>query len=137
MTPAARLQAAIEILDWLGKTDQPLDRFLRDWFRARRYAGSKDRRGDRRAHLSIQRRRASLLGAWRMAKRWSARALVIASLLAEGADPENRHSSPATVMGRPLHDLSADERAHDRRARRTSRPAALGARANFPPFLES
>ncbi len=43
MTPAARAQAAIDILELLAKTDQPADRLLRDFFRARRYAGSKDR----------------------------------------------------------------------------------------------
>ena len=43
MTPAARIQAAIEILEGLNATAMPADRFIRDWFRARRYAGSKDR----------------------------------------------------------------------------------------------
>ena len=43
MTPAARVQAAIEILQELETTALPADRFIRDWFRPRRYAGSKDR----------------------------------------------------------------------------------------------
>ena len=33
MTPAARLQMAIEILEALDKTAQPTDRFLKAWFR--------------------------------------------------------------------------------------------------------
>ncbi len=35
---------AIEILEGLEKTAQPTDRFLKSWFRIRRFAGSKDRR---------------------------------------------------------------------------------------------
>lgn len=51
MTPAARVQAAIELLDSIitsarGK-GAPADRLIADYFRARRYAGSKDRRAVR------------------------------------------------------------------------------------------
>ncbi|HVW74214.1 MAG TPA: RsmB/NOP family class I SAM-dependent RNA methyltransferase [Rhizomicrobium sp.] len=83
MTPAARLQMAIEILEGLEKTGQPTDRFLKAWFRARRFAGSKDRRAIAEQVFSVQRHRARLghrLGSD------APRALVIASLLAEGAD---------------------------------------------------
>src|SRR5215469_16662846 len=83
MTPAARLQAAIEILDALDQTGKPADRFLRDWFRARRYAGSKDRAAIGERVFAIARRRASL--AWQMRSE-SPRALVIGSLAAEGID---------------------------------------------------
>jgi 16S rRNA (cytosine967-C5)-methyltransferase len=85
MTPAARLQAVITILEELGGTSQPLDRFLRDWFRARRYAGSKDRRAIAERIFAIQRRRASL--AWRLGDE-SPRALALASVLAEGGEPD-------------------------------------------------
>ena len=44
MTPSARLQAAIDILDALNATAAPADRVIRDWFAARRFAGSGDRR---------------------------------------------------------------------------------------------
>ncbi|KPP96541.1 RsmB/NOP family class I SAM-dependent RNA methyltransferase [Erythrobacter sp. HL-111] len=51
MTPAARVQAAIEVLDAVidaAKAEgAPADRILADYFRARRYAGSKDRRAVR------------------------------------------------------------------------------------------
>jgi 16S rRNA (cytosine967-C5)-methyltransferase len=83
MTPAARLQMAIEILEGLGQTAQPFDRFLKDWFRSRRFAGSKDRRAIAERVFAITRRRAHL--AHRMASE-SPRALAIASLLEEGAD---------------------------------------------------
>lgn len=51
MTPSARVQAAIELLDMIipaarGK-GAPADRIIADYFRARRYAGSKDRRAVR------------------------------------------------------------------------------------------
>lgn len=51
MTPAARVQSAIGLLDEiiaaaLGK-GPPADRILADWFRSSRFAGSKDRRAIR------------------------------------------------------------------------------------------
>ncbi|MCT2558201.1 RsmB/NOP family class I SAM-dependent RNA methyltransferase [Tsuneonella sp. YG55] len=51
MTPAARVQGAIEILDAVIEAAStggaPADRLIADYFRARRYAGSKDRRAVR------------------------------------------------------------------------------------------
>lgn len=51
MTPQARVQAAIEILDEVIAAARakggPADRLLSDWFRTRRYAGSGDRRAVR------------------------------------------------------------------------------------------
>lgn len=51
MTPAARVQAAIEILDCVidaARTNgAPADRLIADWFRTRRFVGSKDRRAIR------------------------------------------------------------------------------------------
>ncbi len=51
MTPAARVQAAIEILDLViaaaRNNGAPADRIVSDWFRTRRFAGSKDRRAVR------------------------------------------------------------------------------------------
>jgi 16S rRNA (cytosine967-C5)-methyltransferase len=83
MTPAARLQMAIEILEGLDKTAQPTDRFLKSWFRIRRFAGSKDRRAIAETVFSAQRHRASL--AHRMGAD-TPRALVIGALLEAGAD---------------------------------------------------
>jgi len=83
MTPAARLQMAIEILERLEETTQPFDRFLKGWFRQRRFAGSKDRRAIAELVFSVTRRRARL--AHRMASE-APRALIIASLLEEGGD---------------------------------------------------
>jgi 16S rRNA (cytosine967-C5)-methyltransferase len=51
MTPAARVQAAIEILDLVIGAARaggaPADRVVSEWFRPRRFAGSKDRRAVR------------------------------------------------------------------------------------------
>jgi 16S rRNA (cytosine967-C5)-methyltransferase len=51
MTPAARVQAAIEILDLViaaaCANGPPADRIVADWFRPRRFAGSGDRRAVR------------------------------------------------------------------------------------------
>jgi 16S rRNA (cytosine967-C5)-methyltransferase len=51
VTPAARIQAAIGLLDQVIATalakGAPADRILADWFRASRFAGSKDRRAIR------------------------------------------------------------------------------------------
>jgi 16S rRNA (cytosine967-C5)-methyltransferase len=83
MTPAARLQMAIEILEGLETTAQPADRFLKSWFRIRRFAGSKDRRAIAERVFAVQRHRARF--ALRMGG-GSARALVIASALEENLD---------------------------------------------------
>ncbi len=51
MTPAARVQSAIELLDAVVAAARvqgaPADRILADWFKAHRFAGSKDRRAIR------------------------------------------------------------------------------------------
>lgn len=80
MTPGARLQAAIEILDGLANTAQPADGYLRDWSRAHRFAGAKDRAAITERVYTALRHRASF--AWRM-NADDGRALVLASLLVE------------------------------------------------------
>ena len=51
MTPAARVQTSIELLDTIidaaRSKGAPADRILADWFRGNRFAGSKDRRAIR------------------------------------------------------------------------------------------
>jgi 16S rRNA (cytosine967-C5)-methyltransferase len=51
MTPAARVQAAIDMLDLRDRAARdkgaPADRIISDWFRPRRFAGSGDRRAVR------------------------------------------------------------------------------------------
>src|SRR5471032_3068613 len=83
MTPAARLQMAIEILEGLENTTQPTDRFLKSWFRIRRFAGSKDRRAIAEQVFAVQRAHARL--AQRMGE-GTPRARLIAALLDSGED---------------------------------------------------
>ncbi len=127
MTPSARIQAAIEILDGLRKTDRPADRFIRDFFRMRRYAGSKDRAAVAERVFDVFRHRASY--AFRMADD-SARALVIAGLLAEGGDPDGLFDG----SGYGPAPLSDAERAAILHPPADQPPFA--AACEFPAFLE-
>src|SRR6476659_3183954 len=62
MTPAARLQAAIEILDEVIRAARedgpPADTIVTRYFKHRRYAGSKDRRAVRELVFRMIRRSA-------------------------------------------------------------------------------
>jgi 16S rRNA (cytosine967-C5)-methyltransferase len=102
MTPAARLQAVIEILGESGS--RPLDRQLKDWFRGHRFAGSKDRHAIAEQVYDIVRHRAR--HAHRMGAE-DARSLVIAALLVEGQNPEAVFSG----HGYGPAPLTAEERA--------------------------
>ena len=127
MTPAARIQAAIEILEGLNATAMPADRFIRDWFRARRYAGSKDRAAVAQRVFDVYRHRAFY--AWRMESD-APRALVIASALVEKGDIEALFDG-SEYGPKPLDD---NERAAV--ARPPEDPPPLYVRAEFPVFLE-
>ncbi len=126
MTPAARLQHVIDLLAILGTTEQPADRLLKDWFRTRRYAGSKDRAAIAGRVFAIERGRAAL--AWRMGSA-APRALVIASLLAEGEAP----GTWFTGDGYGPAALSEEERAA---IAATPGEPPLAVRGAFPAFLE-
>ncbi len=60
MTPAARLQAAIELLAEMQNTTSPADRVSAAFFRARRYMGGQDRRDVIERTYRVLRRRAAL-----------------------------------------------------------------------------
>lgn len=128
MTPSARLQAAIEILDALAHTNKPADRFIRDWFRARRYAGAKDRAAVGERVFAVLRKRATL--AWRMHGE-TPRALVIANLADEGCNVEDLFDG-STYGPAPLGD---DERAALADPPKETPP--LWVRGEFPAFLEA
>ena len=65
MTPSARAQAAIDLVELLFRSDAPpADQALADWFRTRRFVGSKDRRAIAELVYSVLRHRAGL--AWRL-----------------------------------------------------------------------
>jgi len=125
MTPAARLAAAIEIVGLLRETNQPADRLMRDYFRTRRFAGSKDRRAIAERVFGLFRHHA------RFAHRMGGddpRRLAIASLLADGASPDDYF-----IGGYGPAPLSGDERAT---IAAMPGPAPLWVEEEFPQFLE-
>ncbi len=66
MTPGGRAAAAIEILDQIIATRAPADRLANDYFRSRRYIGSKDRTAVQAIVYGCLRHRAQL--EWWMAR---------------------------------------------------------------------
>lgn len=60
MTPGARVQAAIELLDAMAESGGPADQLLSRYFRARRYVGAKDRKAIRGTVYGVLRNRAGL-----------------------------------------------------------------------------
>ena len=80
MTPAARLQAAADILDQLAGTRATAEAVLKQWGQSHRYAGSKDRRAIADRVYRCLRARERLLWAMQADNKGSGRALVLASL---------------------------------------------------------
>ncbi|HEY2032758.1 MAG TPA: RsmB/NOP family class I SAM-dependent RNA methyltransferase [Rhizomicrobium sp.] len=128
MTPAARVQAAIDILDGLAASRLPADRFIREFFRARRYAGSKDRAAVSERVYDVFRHRASF--AWRMGSE-TPRALVIASLLKEGAD------IPSLFTGDGYGPSLLTDKERARTIVAPTGEAAPHIKGEYPQFLES
>ena len=84
MTPAARIAAAIDLLEVVeGAPKRPADAIANDFFRTRRYIGSGDRRAVSERVWTILRARRRL-GWWLGDARNTPRLLVAASLLLEG-----------------------------------------------------
>ena len=87
MTPAAQIQASIELLDEMFDKARPADRLIAQYFRARRYIGSKDKRSISKTIYQVLRHRLCL--AYVLQEQnlpVSARFLVAASLLQEKAE---------------------------------------------------
>lgn len=82
MTPGARIQETIEILDRLKCSNQPSDRLVASWFRKRRYAGSKDRAFVKDRIYDVLRNYHRLV--WWMKGDASPRALTLASCILSG-----------------------------------------------------
>ncbi|WP_448190931.1 RsmB/NOP family class I SAM-dependent RNA methyltransferase [Azospirillum sp. sgz301742] len=86
MTPAARLQAVIDLLTEIDTTPRPADAVMSAYFRARRFIGAKDRSAVAETSYAVLRRHARLV--WWLEKEGhetGPRARVIANaILAEG-----------------------------------------------------
>jgi 16S rRNA (cytosine967-C5)-methyltransferase len=126
MTPAARLAAAVEVLAALEQTAEPADKVLREFFRARRYAGSKDRAAVAERVYDCLRHYYSY--GWRMQSA-APRALAIASVLAEGAAPEDFFNGlaygPAALSEEEIAAIAA-----------TPAAAPLHVQGEFPEWLQ-
>lgn len=83
MTPAARVAAAIEILDMIGD-GTPAEQVLTRWGRGNRFAGSKDRAAIRDHVFDVLRQRRSV--AW-LGGASTGRGLMLGLLRATGIDP--------------------------------------------------
>ncbi len=117
MTPAARLSAAIELLDAILR-GEPAERALMRWARASRFAGSKDRAAIRDIVFDCLRQRRSL--GWRGGGD-TGRALVLARTAAEGEDLDGFFTGqgfdPAPVNSVERKTLTADLAAAPREVR--------------------
>ncbi len=77
MTPAARIAAAIEVLDQIERARGPADGVIKAWGKAHRFAGSKDRKAIAEHVYTALRARAR--SAWRMGAE-DGRALILGDL---------------------------------------------------------
>ncbi|HAC57217.1 MAG TPA: MFS transporter [Rhodobiaceae bacterium] len=131
MTPGARLQSAIEILEDIFLSGRPADRIVENWSRSNRYAGSKDRAAISELVYTVLRRRAELSAA---TGHEDARLLAFAALaLVNGEDiaalADGSRHAPAP--------LSEDERNALDAAALPGADAAPWIRLNYPEWLHS
>src|SRR5215208_131629 len=114
MTPAARIQAAIELIDLILAGDAPADGSVAAYLRERRYIGSSDRRELVERAYAVLRRRAAL--SWWVERAGTGleptgRTLTIAALaLLEGWDADRIAGSFDGGRYRPA-PLTREERA--------------------------
>ncbi len=125
MTPAARLAAAIEILDRLDASRLPADELLKAWGRAHRFAGSKDRRAIADEVYRALRGRA--YGEWRLGP--GGRNLVLAAC---GRGPETIEAL-FNGEGHAPSPLTEEERA---RLEAPTGPTPDHVRSGAPAWLE-
>lgn len=136
MTPAARIQAAIDIVDrWRSGTDQ-LDRVLATWGRDNRYAGSGDRRAIADLVYDAARRLRSagwVAGAGEDATGEDAtgRDILLGSLLLDGRD----HAALAALFAGQGYGPPALDAAEAARLGRPLEEAPRPVRLDFPDWL--
>jgi 16S rRNA (cytosine967-C5)-methyltransferase len=127
MTPGARIQAAIEILEELEREPQPADKAMKSWGTAHRFAGAKDRAAIRSLIFATYRHRgaaAMLMGAQ------NARALVLGGLRLGIGWKAGDIDAAMTGRAHDAAPLTAEERAR----LEGPRPKADGA-LNWPDWL--
>ena len=135
MTPAARLQASIELLETILGEDRPADAVLAQYFKGRRFFGSKDRRAVQDQVWQIIRHRARL--SWALgAENANARMLVAAALVALDKRPMDSVAglfSGAKNGPEPLH--ANEKRMVEKAASRSLADAPRAARLECPTWV--
>ena len=129
MTPAARLSAAIEVVDALARERARADEVLKAWGRAHRYAGSGDRRAIAERVFAVLRARARI--AWRMGAE-DGRALVAGSLVEVDELDAEAVAALFSGEGHAPASLSGEERA---RLAEAPPPAPPHVAAGVPAFI--
>ncbi len=135
MTPAARVQAAIDLLNEIESGPSAADRTVAAFFKARRYAGAKDRGAITDLVYAVLRRQGELR--WRLGGPTDGRGLLLAHLALADADVAT--DGPEAVFTGDRYapaPLDAEERALVaglRRNRDAVPPEA--ARVNIPDWL--
>lgn len=109
MTPAARLAAAIEVLDQIAASRGPADGVLKAWGRSHRFAGSKDRRAI--AETVYDALRAQAASRWVMGAH-DGRALVLGLLSRVQSRTIEDIAALFSGEGYAPAPLTVDERAH-------------------------
>ncbi len=140
MTPAARIQAAIEILTGIDAAARPAEQTLADYYRKRRYIGSKDRRAVSALTYDIIRHRARI--AWHLEHSgltppWG-RLEVLAFLLLSGCQSLPSLEALCAAGGYGPGELGTDEvsvlrNLEDRALSEESQPLAV--RREMPAWL--
>lgn len=140
MTPAARIAAAIELLETIEAEGgmRAADRCVQNYFRARRYAGSKDRHDIAERVYTVLRRRAEL--DWWLARHdaaLTARHRLLAALVRIECRPA---AEIAPLFGQGPHAAAPLDEAETAmiEALATAGDANVPAwvRGNYPPWLE-
>ena len=132
MTPAARLQAAAEILDQLAGARLTAEAVLKNWGQANRYAGSKDRRAIADRVYRCLRAKQRLLWAMQAPERGSGRALVLGSLALIDGLPIAEIEALFSGQGYGPAPLSAEER---QRLTAGEGEAPDWVKSGLPPFV--
>src|SRR4051812_40959887 len=131
MTPAARLSAAIDVIDAIDKERIPAAKALKEWGTAHRYAGSGDRAAISGLVWDVLRRRAS--SAWLMSAD-TARARVLGMLkLERGLDAA---AIAALCDGGRFAPAPLSEAEHAALVSRTLQDAPAHVAGDYPEWLD-
>lgn len=137
MTPAARLQAAIEVLEQIDDSSRPADQVASLYFKGRRYIGAKDRRAVQEIVWRVLRTKARI--DWFLADMdhpADSRARVLADMALQGIQPEKDLFTGAHSARPPgKEERQMMERLHARQPFHHDMPAWV--KGEYPEWLEA